>query len=273
MAPSKESQLAAQFKAITGLSSSESTKFIKKYKTVEAAVDAYFAGGNSTAAPSTAAQEKKLGDLWEKYRDPSDPRLIKIDGTMALCNELDIDPGSDAVLFCLAADLGSQSTGEWEKKPFVDGIVAYPGKIDTLAKLKAYLPTLRRQLNTDPAYFKKVYAHAFVMGKSAQPAATRSLALDTSCDFWSLFIPPALHSTPSALSNATTGAAPEFGDAEFDLWIEFVKGKGKDISKDTWALLVDFIRSIDKEFKTYDEEAAWPSMIDDFVEFVRSKRG
>lgn len=27
-------------------------------------------------------------------KDPSDPKLIKIDGTMELCEELDIDPGT-----------------------------------------------------------------------------------------------------------------------------------------------------------------------------------
>lgn len=43
---------------------------------------------------------------------------------MQLCNEIDIDPSSDSVLFCLAADLGSKATGEWEKEPFVSGWMA-----------------------------------------------------------------------------------------------------------------------------------------------------
>lgn len=34
----------------------------------------------------------------------------------------------DPVLFCLAADLGSKSTGEWEKAPFVSGWSAMPGE-------------------------------------------------------------------------------------------------------------------------------------------------
>jgi DCN1-like protein 1/2 len=40
---------------------------------------------------------------------------------MQLCEELGIDPEADVVLFCLAADLGSKATGEWEKDPFVKG--------------------------------------------------------------------------------------------------------------------------------------------------------
>jgi DCN1-like protein 1/2 len=71
--------------------------------------------------------------------------LITIEGTMEWCTELGIDPSSvcslrvrepstladetqDSVLFCLATDLGSKATGEWEKEPFVQGWAAMPGK-------------------------------------------------------------------------------------------------------------------------------------------------
>ena len=58
-------------------------------------------------------REKKLGEVWERFKgsyekyegtekaseliillDPTDPKLIKIDGTMQLCEELGIDPSS-----------------------------------------------------------------------------------------------------------------------------------------------------------------------------------
>jgi DCN1-like protein 1/2 len=37
------------------------------------------------------------------------------------------------------------------------------------------------------------------------------------------------------------------------MWLDFQKTRGKAVSKDTWSLLVDFIRSIDKEFREYDD--------------------
>lgn len=40
---------------------------------------------------------------------------------MTMCQELEIDPESDSVLFCLAADLGSKALGEFAKEPFVSG--------------------------------------------------------------------------------------------------------------------------------------------------------
>lgn len=75
-------------------------------------------------------------------------------------------------------------------------------------------------------------------------------------------MPPALESRPSALSRIPTGGAPnspsterppEFTKTHFDLWLEFQKKKGRAVSKDTWSLFIDFIRSIDADFKDYDD--------------------
>ncbi|WVF70183.1 hypothetical protein IAT40_004971 [Kwoniella sp. CBS 6097] len=269
----KDAAVIADFKEITGASSADATKFVKKYKTLEASLDAYYndPSAQSSSAPSKG-QEKKLGEIWEKYKDSSDSKLIKIEGTMEMCKELEVDPDSDAVLFCLATDLGSKVLGEWEKQPFVAGLASYPGNIDSLSALKKYLPSLRKKLNTDPTYFKKVYMHTFTLAKGTDFGA-RTLQLDTAIGLWNLYIPPALSSTPSALSHhSDTSAPPQFGQEEFELWLEFIRQKGKAVSRDTWSLLVDFIRSIDKEFKEYDDEGAWPSTIDDFVEFVRKRR-
>lgn len=70
-----------------------------------------------------------------------------------------------------------------------------------------------------------------------------------------------------------------------------MRGKGKAVSRDTWVLFVDFLRSIDADFREHDEEgeslgvrergswltllglAAWPSTIDAFVEYAREKKG
>lgn len=41
------------------------------------------------------------------------------------------------------------------------------------------------------------------------------------------------------------------------MWLDFQKKRGKAISKDTWSLLVDFIRSIDAQFKDYDESGEY----------------
>ena len=79
---------------------------------------------------------------------------------------------------------------------------------------------------------------------------------------WTLFVPPALSASPSALSHTppnsaastSTSDSPQFTSSDFSSWIDFQRAKGKAVSKDTWNLFVDFIRTIDSEFKEYDEE-------------------
>lgn len=132
--------------------------------------------------------------------------------------------------------------------------------------MKAALPRLRKKLNTDPAYLKKVYVHTFDLSKKE---GARVLALDTAIDMWNLFIPPALAARPSALSYVGASGQPsgpatstpaQFSTSDLELWLDFQKARGKAVSKDTWSLFLDFIRTIDAEYKEYDEEGESPPL-------------
>ncbi|BEJ17612.1 hypothetical protein CspHIS471_0610130 [Cutaneotrichosporon sp. HIS471] len=275
---SQEKALVAEFREITGANAKDAERTLKKYKWIlNVAIDEYFNAGGGAPSTSSAGNAKKVGDIWEHFKDSS-RNLITIDGFMNMCQELELDPESDIVLFCLASDLRSKSIGEFAKEPFVSGWAEIDPSIDSVAKMKAALPHLRKKLNTDAAYFKKVYMHTFDLSKAE---GARVLALDTALSMWELFIPPAMAAKPSALSHVGTGESPSgsatknpnlLGDSGFQLWLDFQKSRNKAVSKDTWSLFIDFVRTIDAEFKEYDESAAWPSTIDEFVEYARERR-
>lgn len=61
-----------------------------------------------------------------------------------------------------------------------------------------------------------------------------------------------------------------------DWWIEFLKKRGeKPVNKDLWEQVEVFMQKSleDEEMGWWDPEGAWPGALDDFVAWVREKRG
>jgi len=134
------------------------------------------------------------------------------------------------------------------------------------------LGRLRTRLGQDPAYFQKVYNYTFDF---ARAEGQRSIAVETAQDFWGLLLPHGLAGGALAHVDAAGDAVMDgegWRGEYLDWWFEFLNERGgKGVSKDTWIMFLDFIRTIDAQFAEYDTEAAWPSMIDDFVEWARAR--
>ncbi|ANB15542.1 hypothetical protein AWJ20_3170 [Sugiyamaella lignohabitans] len=63
--------------------------------------------------------------------------------------------------------------------------------------------------------------------------------------------------------------------SELDKWSEFVLNKYKrNISKDVWNMTWEFAKYLktDPELQEYSDEGAWPSVIDEFVAYLKNKQ-
>lgn len=267
----------AQFCSVTGASTKDARKFLEKYRRLDAAIDNFYNDPNQFGGVSSkkadAERTARLNALFDQYKDPDEDE-IKIDGTLKWCEHLGVNP-EDVVLLAVAYELKSMSMGTWTRSGWVDGWRAL-GQ-DTIEGMKATLAQLSHKLASDSRYFQKVYAHTFDF---ARAEGARSVGIDDAQGFWSLLLPFGL--AGGALSHITSDGEDDddvMNDDEegwkpehTDLWFEFLREKGgKGISKDTWLMFLEFMRTIDSKFEKYDETAAWPSTIDDFVLWVRKR--
>ncbi|PCH43160.1 DUF298-domain-containing protein [Wolfiporia cocos MD-104 SS10] len=258
----------SQFVSVTGASTRDARRYLERHKRLDAAIDAFY---NDPGAARSGASTTKLNALFDQYKDP-DAEEITVDGTIRLCQDLCVDP-EDVVLLAVAYELRSPRMGEWSRKGWVDGWRALGH--DTLPAMQGALARLRERLGADPEYFQKVYNYTFDFSRQA---GQRSLALDMAQAFWALLIPHGLaggalaHVAGDEDEDEAMGAEEGWKDEYTTWWFEFLTEKGgRGVSKDTWQMFLEFVRMIDARFEKYDAEAAWPSTLDDFVEYARAR--
>jgi DCN1-like protein 1/2 len=120
---------------------------------------------------------------------------------------------------------------------------------DTVEKMKAIVPTLREELS-DAESFKNVYEFTFLFSREENQ---KSLPVELAVALWQLLL-----------------------KGRFQLlneWCDFTVNKyGKAISRDTWNLVLDFVKSVSPDLSNYDEDGAWPVLIDDFVHYMQKQK-
>ncbi len=248
-----------EFVAVAGATKANAMKYLKTHAwNLQAAVSDYFENPPSqkktAAAPAsttTTFSESTVKEFFEKYQSEetkketqADKKEIDAEGIMQFFGDLGIDPESDLVSLVVANKMNAQEMGKFTQEEFTRGMRHF--QCDSVVKLKKKIPAMRQEL-LDAYAFKSVYEYAFRFSKEENQKA---LNLDTACAMWELLLKdkwPLLNK-----------------------WCDFLNRKHKKaISRDTWNQILDFSRMYNSSLFGYDAEgkdAAWPYLIDEFVE-------
>ncbi|KAF8048232.1 hypothetical protein N665_2598s0004 [Sinapis alba] len=231
-----------QFVAITGASEKSALQALKASDwQIEAAFDVFY----RQPQPKSNGDLRRLEELYNRYKDPFSD-MIQAEGISILCSDLQVEP-QDIVTLVLSWHMNAATACEFSREEFFGGLQALG--VDSIGKLQEKLSFMRSELK-DEQKFYDIYNFAFGWAKEK---GQKSLALDTAIGMWQLL----------------------FAEREWPLvnhWCDFLQDRhNKAISKDTWAQLLEFARTVDPVLSNYDAEGAWPYLIDEFVEYLYDK--
>jgi len=211
---------------------------------LDIALDNYFANSEVyNKEPRSVVDRKKLDQLYNRYKDPSEPEKIGMEGVIRFLEDLNLDPSSRTVLI-IAWKFKAVQQCEFTREEFVGGMTELG--CDSLDKLKSKLHHLDMEI-LDPNKFKEFYQFTFNYAKNS---SQKGLDLQMAVAYWNIVL------------------IDRFKFLK--LWNTFLQEHhNRSIPKDTWNLLLDFATTVNDDLGNYDEEGAWPVLIDDFVEYAR----
>uniref|UniRef100_A0A6B2LFK6 Defective in cullin neddylation protein n=1 Tax=Arcella intermedia TaxID=1963864 RepID=A0A6B2LFK6_9EUKA len=236
---SRQRDAVNTFISFTHSSEARAVQYLNAAKwNVEGAVDVYFS--NPPPPEKTKFDENSIAKLFQNYSGGAEN--IEQDGIERFFKELNVDM-TDVVSFAVLWQFRAKSPNQLTKQEFVDGFKRL--QCSNLNDLKSKIRGIKKDLE-DENIFKEFYIYMFDFTKGNKKT---------------LDLPVALYLWETLLTNKF----PHLKN-----WIAFIQEHHKKaINKDTWILLLDFSKI---NLNEYDADGAWPSLIDEFVEYVKQKK-
>uniref|UniRef100_A0A7S0BN34 Defective in cullin neddylation protein n=1 Tax=Rhodosorus marinus TaxID=101924 RepID=A0A7S0BN34_9RHOD len=188
-------------------------------------------------------REKDATSLFNKYKEEDEDK-IGLNGLERLYGDLGISL-DDIVTLLFAWRLDASTLCEITKDEFLSGLRRM--RVCDIRSLKSSIENLRPQIY-DQKNFRDFYLWCFDYFRDSR---YKTMDLETAKAVWA-----------QLLKEQYT---------HLDLWLEFIEANARAISRDTYSLFLNFIWSVADDFSGYDDTAAWPVLIDEFVEYAKGK--
>lgn len=161
------------------------------------------------------------------------------------CEDIGVEP-ENIVMLVLAWKMDAKQMGFFTEEEWVQGLSDL--QCDSIQKIQGKLDYLKSLLN-DTTHFKSIYRYAYDFARDKDQ---RSMDMATAKAMLQLL-----------LGKHWSLCAP------FHQFLE--QSKYRVINKDQWCNVLEFSRTIKPDLSNYDEDGAWPVLLDEFVEWLHAR--
>ncbi len=191
--------------------------------------------------------ESKVNKLFDKYKDSSEDNILA-EGMEHFCQDLMVHP-EEFIVLVLAWKFQATTMCRFTRTEFVQGCKSI--KADSIKAIQCRFPELRQEVENETK-FKDLYRFTFNFGLDSE-GGQRTLPCDIAIPLWRLVFE---NNKPPLL----------------DRWCDFlIETHTRGISRDTWQMFLNFTEVIGDNLDNYDDNEAWPSLFDDFVDYEQDK--
>ncbi|KAM4742583.1 DCN1-like protein 5 isoform 2-T2 [Anableps anableps] len=184
---------------------------------------------------------KKCLAWFHKFAGPD--KVVGPEAMEKFCEDIGVEP-ENIIMLVLAWHLEAAKMGYFTKDEWLRGMTVL--QCDCTERLQSKLDYMRNELN-DAVAFKNIYRYAFDFARDTNQ---RSLDMDTATSMLALLL------------GRTWPLFPVFR--------QFLESKYKGLNKDQWYNVLEFSRTINTDLSNYDEDGAWPVLLDEFVEWQKT---
>ncbi|KAL5511890.1 hypothetical protein ACEPAH_5108 [Sanghuangporus vaninii] len=227
--------------------------------------------------------------FFDSYAEASDPQNMTAEGFERLCGEANI-PMAGAQPLLLAWQLDAKELGSFSRVEWTKGLQEL--QITSLESLAIALADLEDLIVLRKPPPEKPVSQSISKGiksKSAPPAIDKykkDRYWDYSANVGSAFLQFYNFCFALVKKESSRNIDMEYATAFWSVIlaprypimsevVEFINEKGtyKGVNKDLWTMMYEFCQNIQPSLDGYDAEGAWPTLLDDFAEWKKSKQG